>query len=365
MDVPRKSIAHRYSPLVASTKTAARPHDLPGAGDLRSLRDRLRRLSPVRTIARSWRSLAANSTSARTLIACSGGADSGALALALWSAGAEIVLGHVVHDLRPPEESLADRDATKDLAARLGLSFVEASVRCRDGSNAEGAARRARYRALAGLASEIGAPFVASAHHADDQLESMIMGLLRGAGPAGLAGVAPSRSLNERVTLIRPMLQTSRADAESICAAAGFQWANDRTNLDTTRLRAALRHGPLADIAALRPGSAARASRAADHLRDACLVIESRVLAVFGEANSWPRNTLREETALVVGAGLRRAAMRITGGLGADRLGARVVDPVVRAVRDTSTEPRVFAWQLGENRVRVAVSARTVTLERT
>lgn len=348
---------------MASTKTAAPPHELPGAGDLRSLRDSLRRLGPVRTIARSWRSLAADPNS-RTLVACSGGADSGALALALWSAGADIALGHIVHDLRPPQQSLADRDATQALAARLGLPFVEASARCRDGSNAEGAARRARYRALAGLASEIGAPFVASAHHADDQLESMIMALLRGAGPAGLAGVAPSRSLTERVTLIRPMLQTSRADAESICAAAGFEWANDRTNLDTTRLRAALRRGPLADIAALRPGSAARASRAADHLRDACLVIESRVLAVFGDAASWPRNALRAETALVVGAGLRRAAMQTTGGLGADRLGARVVDPVVRAVRDASTEPRRFAWQLGDNPVRVAVTARTVSVER-
>lgn len=312
---------------------------------------------------RSWRDLTARWPSPRTVIACSGGADSAALSLALSTLNKPLAIAHIVHDLRPRPEALADRDAASSLAERLGLPFFTSEVRCR-GANAEAAARRERYRALGEIASEWGAPFVASAHHADDQLESMVMAMLRGAGPSGLAGVAPSRPLRDGVTLIRPMLRIGRAEAEAICAAAAFAWANDRTNLDTTRFRAALRHGPLADIAALRPGSAARASRAADHLRDACLVVEARVLAVFGENRSWPRAALRQETSLVVGAGLRRAAMQLTGGLGADRLGARVVDPVIRAVRDASTEKRTFEWRLGAEAVRVVVSAGAVSVER-
>jgi tRNA(Ile)-lysidine synthase len=176
-----------------------------------------RRDRTVRTVSRAWRELTGGLTRGRdsqrrTLIACSGGADSSGLAIALASAVSkprmQFVVAHVVHDMRAEDEALADRDATKGLAARLGLEFVESRVRLRGLSgNAEAVARRLRYAALKQLAEDHGCGFIATAHQADDQLETMLMKLIRGAGPRGLAGVAPSRDACE-----------GRADRDQACA---------------------------------------------------------------------------------------------------------------------------------------------------
>ncbi len=342
---------------MASTKsppTAARD----AAG---SLTARIRRLAPARAAVRSWRELTGGRP---TLIACSGGADSTALAIAL-AGGRGHAIAHIVHDMRPASEANVDRDAVRELAGKLGLPFHESQVSCRDDGNVESAARRARYRALERIARDANIAFVASAHHADDQFESLVMALIRGAGLRGLSGIAPSRPLSDSVTLVRPMLRLTRADSEAICRAAGIEWVHDRTNLDETRARAGLRLGPIAQIRDHRPGAALRAAKSADLLRDAAQVVEERVIGVFGDADQWPRARLRTETALVVGAGLRRAALRVSGGIGADRLTARIVDPVVRAVRDNSTEPRRFTWSLSGTKIEVRVTAQNITLRAT
>jgi len=306
----------------------------------------------ARRIAHRWRLLTRGG--ARTVVGCSGGADSSALAFALAAFTDDLVLAHIVHDLRPEAESLADRGRARALSERLGLPFVERSVRVRaTPGNAEANARKARYSALAEMACAAGAPFVATGHQADDQLETMLMALVRGAGPRGLRGIAPRRRLGQGVALVRPMLRVSRGEAEAICSAAEFEWALDRTNLETDRLRAALRAGPLREIVRLRPGAALAANRAAELQRDAARLIHDAAREAFGEGAEWPRATLRWQRAIVLGAGLRRAAGRV----GADRLSRAVVDPVVRAIRDDSTEPRRFDWPGG---VRVEVTARTV-----
>lgn len=327
----------------------------------------LRNDPAVRAITASWRLLTSPEPGTRqrgpgapTLVACSGGVDSCALLLALWTTGGVLVVGHVLHDLRPPQEAAQDRDAARALAETLGVPFREAAVQVRAG-NREGLARTRRYEALRTLAAEAKVPFVATAHHADDQFESMVMALLRGTGPAGLRGAAPRRSLGGGATLVRPMLAVTRADAKRICRLAGVRWSEDRTNLDRSRLRAALRHSPLRDLEALRPGASLRASRSAGLIRDAFALVSERAGAVFGNAASWPRETLRDERRIVVALGLRTAALRLTGGLRADRVTGRVLDAAVRAVRDHSTDPRRFEWPGG---VDVVVEARTVSLER-
>lgn len=322
----------------------------------------LKAMPAVRETVRSWRELTGGG--AGTLIACSGGADSVALTLALWSACATanappLSVGHVVHDLRPEPDALADRDLVRALADRLGIPFVESSIKVAGAGNDEGAARTRRYAALVSMAGRAGLGYVASAHHANDQLESMLMAIARGSGLEGLAGVAASRPLGLGVTLIRPMLSGLRTDAEAICQIVGARWAHDATNDDTERFRSAVRGGPARLLTEIRPAAPLGAVRAGDLLRDAAMLVRDREVEVFGVGTGWDRAELRSERAVVLGAGLRTASLRLTGGDGADRLSRRVIDPVVRAIRDDSTERRHFHWPGG---IEVTVTAHRIEL---
>lgn len=314
----------------------------------------------VRRIVARWRGLTADAKGSITLIACSGGADSIALALALRSATGRLAIGHVVHELRTRGEELADRDRVRALAARLGVPFFEDEIAPPARGNMEANARRLRYGALTAIAVKAGAVFVATGHHADDQLESVTLALVRGAGPAGLSGVAPRRALARGVALVRPMLGVTRAEAQGVCRAAGVEWSEDRTNADARRARAKIRGEIGPRLEALRPGAAGRAARSADLLRDAAGLVRDRAREVFGETAAWPRARLRTERAIVVGEGVRAAITR--AGAGADRLSARVTDPIVRAIRDRSTEPREFIVGSGAGRITVRVTAREVSV---
>ena len=251
-----------------------------------------RRDADVAAIVRAWRRQTTlrkrdgkEAQGGRTLVGCSGGADSVALLLALAAATDRLVVGHVVHDLRPREEALADREFVRDLAERLGLEFAEAEVGvkakrkergAKGGSgtrNVEALARRARYAALMEMAGERGIRFVAVAHHADDQLETVVMSLLRGSGPAGLSGMPERRVLGWpdelRVWLVRPMLGAvirggiTREVCRRMCERAGIAWREDATNADTSRLRSAVRHRVVPVLKEIRPSAAERATSAA------------------------------------------------------------------------------------------------------
>ncbi|MCC6678876.1 MAG: tRNA lysidine(34) synthetase TilS [Phycisphaerales bacterium] len=299
-------------------------------------------------IVRSWRELTGRTGRGKvgpagsTLLACSGGADSSALVLAMAGLGPAMVVAHVVHDLRPAAAARADRDAVAELAARSGLRMVEARVRVRGrGGNAEGVARRLRYAALARLAVKEGCVFVATAHHADDQLETVLMRLMRGAGPAGLGGIAPRRRLAPGVELVRPMLGVTREEAEGLCRARGWEWREDATNQDESRVRAKLRKRVLPVLREIRPDAAARAARSVELMRAAARVVEARAAELLRSAAQdeegrllWARDALRKEPEVVVGAVLRAAARRLGRGVGMDRAGRGVVERAARAVRD-------------------------------
>ncbi len=309
-----------------------------------------------REIARRWRALSGGDA---TLLACSGGADSAALVLALAATvdPDRIVVGHVVHDLRPQAQTHADRDFVRDLAAGLNLRFDERAIAVPTNQNAEAGARKLRYAALADMARAHHCASVATAHHAEDQLETMLLALLRGAGPKGLSGMRPKRRLADDLALVRPMLGVSRADAERVCEIAGVQWRTDDTNADLSRARAAIRHRVLPVLHDIRPGAADRAANTAELLHDAAMVVADRVQTVFGDEDQWPRETLRAERAIVVGEGLRRAFERLSGGAKKDRLPRRVVEQAVVFIRSNSGETKSFHWPAG---VRIEVDARTV-----
>jgi tRNA(Ile)-lysidine synthase len=176
------------------------------------------------------------------LVAVSGGADSVALADLLHELipvlRLSLHVAHVHHGLRPEAE--ADADSVGRLCERLAVPYHLERVAVRreppwEGLEAE--ARRARYAALLARARAVGAHRVATGHTADDQAETVLMRLLQGAGPRGLAGIAPARG-----PLIRPLLETRRLEIERHLRQRGLDWVEDPSNRDPRFLRNRIRH---------------------------------------------------------------------------------------------------------------------------
>lgn len=326
-----------------------------------SNREGVDRIRASRVIVESWRALTASKVAKgipdrdrRTLIACSAGCDSSALAIALACTSTHVVIGHIVHDLRPVAQALGDRDRAKALADLLGIEFCESAVRVKQlRGNAEANAREARYAALAALAMSQGCPFVATGHHADDQAETMLMAAARGSGLAGLSGISPTRPLNESVTLVRPMLGVSHAHAKVLCDVLGWLPVTDETNDDRTRLRARIRHEVLGEIITAMPTLSNRLSDSAEQLREAHAVIAQQADLLWSRAARgadeicWPREVFTRQSWLVIAAHLRDAHTRLSSGLGLDSLSMRVVKPVAQmlASEATSGGEREYSWR--------------------
>src|SRR3989449_4461829 len=175
------------------------------------------------------------------LVACSGGADSVALAASAVRVGVRCAIGHVDHGLRAG--STVEADGVRDLARHLGVEFYLKKIDKLNtrGPGLEAAARSARYEALAELAQAAGARVVATAHTRRDQAETLLLRLFRGAGPGALAGVRRRRVLAPGIELVRPLLDVSRAATEACCRANGLGWVDDPHNSDRARARARLR----------------------------------------------------------------------------------------------------------------------------
>jgi tRNA(Ile)-lysidine synthase len=187
--------------------------------------------------------LASLPAGATMLVACSGGADSLALACAARFVAdrRELHCGLVTvdHDLQPGS---ADRAAAvADWAKQRSFEPVITSrvlVGVRGGP--EAAARDARYAALAGVARQHGADLVLLGHTREDQAETVLLALARGAGPRGLAGMAPT-TVKGGVTFGRPLLDVARADTRAACVALGLAPWDDPHNADPAYARARVR----------------------------------------------------------------------------------------------------------------------------
>jgi tRNA(Ile)-lysidine synthase len=182
--------------------------------------------------------------------AVSGGADSLALLALAVEAGCRVTAIHVDHGLR--SGSAAEADAVCSAAARFGASFRAERVRVDAGPNLEARARAARYAILP--------RDVLTGHTADDQAETLLLNLLRGAGPDGMAGMRPER---------HPLLSIRRHETAALCTALGLQPVEDPTNRDPAHLRNRVRHEllPLLDRLAARDVAAVLA-RQAEVFRD-------------------------------------------------------------------------------------------------
>ncbi|MFB6278978.1 MAG: tRNA lysidine(34) synthetase TilS, partial [Salinibacter sp.] len=152
-------------------------------------------------------------------------------------------LGHDVHGLHANYGLREGADADADLVRRwcheqspsVPLTVVSLDAEARAAAENESlqeAARRLRYDALAEHAREINAAAVATGHHRDDQAETLLLNLVRGSGPEGLAGMRPARPLQNApsVSLVRPLLDARRADIEAYAEAVDLPWCTDPTN---------------------------------------------------------------------------------------------------------------------------------------
>jgi tRNA(Ile)-lysidine synthase len=192
------------------------------------------------------------------LVAVSGGVDSTVLLHGLAALAGELDLrlavGHVNHGLRGAESD-GDEALVADCAKRLALPFAARRVAPlalrgarphRARPTLQEAARALRRAALAELADERGCAWIATAHTLDDQAETVLMRLLRGASPAGLSGI-PERAADGRT--VRPLLGTSRAEIERYARERGLVWREDASNRDVRYGRGRLRQLGLARIA--------------------------------------------------------------------------------------------------------------------
>jgi tRNA(Ile)-lysidine synthase len=202
----------------------------------------------------------------RVLVACSGGADSLALAdaLAFEAPRAAIMAGGVTvdHGLQPGSAARAEQ--VTELMTRLGLSpALSVAVTVAGPGGPEGAARAARYAALDQAAEGTGAVAILLGHTLDDQAETVLLGLARGSGARSLAGMAARTG-----RYLRPLLRIRRDQTRAACAAAALEPWDDPHNRDPAFTRSRVRWQLMPVVTeVLGPGAAEALARTADLLR--------------------------------------------------------------------------------------------------
>jgi tRNA(Ile)-lysidine synthase len=201
-------------------------------------------------------------------VAFSGGLDSTALLLGLSRLGVPLTAVHLDHGL--DEGSAGRAVAAAEVAAQLGVPFLAGHRAVPDlrhpGESPEAAARRIRYAFLEEVRKQLDARYVATAHHRDDQAETVLLRMLFGSGLAGLAGIRPVHG-----RIVRPLLEVPRAVLRDEVEAAGLPWSDDPTNEDLTVPRNRMRHLvlPAMDSSPL--------ARLAEHALGATMAIDRRL----------------------------------------------------------------------------------------
>lgn len=225
-------------------------------------------------------------TGSRLCVAVSGGADSVALLLAAHEQGVALGLGlsaaHLHHRIRGPEAD-EDRAFVRQLCERLNLPLHEAeadvpAVAEAAGETLEEAARNARLGFFAGLLQSGSADAIATAHTADDQAETVVMKLLRGAWTEGLGGIAPVLHLDaagkpcEEASgigrVVRPMLQVSRQQVIEFLKSRNQEWREDATNSDPAFTRNRVRAELMPLLRSFNPSIAATLGMTAELARE-------------------------------------------------------------------------------------------------
>ena len=259
----------------------------------------------------------------RVLCALSGGADSVCLLGALYQLreklGFSLLAAHYNHNLRG-EESLRDEHFVRELVKtrfpeiELHVSGGDVSAHARKtGTGLEETAREMRYAFLQETAHREHADFIATAHTADDNAETVLLHLARGTGLQGLTGIAPVRG-----NIIRPLLTATRQDVENFLSANDLPHVEDSSNCDDYFARNRVRHQVIPVLEGLYPGFSRRLTENAAHLRE-----DSRYLTAQAEALT--SCAVQTDDSLSIPAGILAGA--------ADPIAARAVRLLLERLR--------------------------------
>ncbi len=303
--------------------------------------------SLVAAVDRALSSLGDPAAGGALVVGLSGGADSVALLDALATLAGprdvQVIAAHLDHGLRP--DSAEDAAFCRSLCEQLGVTFRSevADVRGRARSERGGleqAARRERYCFLNRVRRETGAAAIAVAHTRDDQAETLLLRLLRGAGATGLGGMRPRAG-----RIVRPLLDVSREDVLAHLADRGLEWREDPTNADMVHLRNRVRHELLPYLEArfnpaLRRVLARTAGLLADedaHLKEEAEALLAGIARTEGETVVLDRAALAQAPPPVARVAVRQALRRV-GGLA--RVGAVHVERILVLARSRSSSDR-------------------------
>jgi tRNA(Ile)-lysidine synthase len=263
------------------------------------------------------------------VVGLSGGADSVALTAALAALrrrrGLELVAAHLDHGLRP--DSADDAAFCQALCASLGVALRAGTARVRERASREKggleqAARRERYSFLRRVQQDEAALWIAVAHTQDDQAETLLLRLLRGAGGSGLAGMRPQSG-----ALLRPLLAVSRPEVLAYLAERGLGWREDPSNADPAHVRNRVRHELLPSLEErFNPRVRAALARTADLVAEEALFLAGAAERALAEGSSLEGEALVLDLRALKAApvALARATLRLalaeSGGLsGVDR----------------------------------------------
>lgn len=207
----------------------------------------------------------AEACTGRIVVGYSGGLDSTVLLSALVRAGLanKVLAVHVHHGLS--ERAEAWQSHCQNTCEKLGVEFIAAAAELLERDNLEARARDARRRLLIEQVAEHDQLWLA--HHQNDQAETLLLRLLRGAGTRGLAGMATQRQWRG-VTLLRPLLNVSRAALEQLAALWQLDWVEDDSNQSERFSRNYLRHRVLPLLTARWPATTERFAAASERLSD-------------------------------------------------------------------------------------------------
>lgn len=244
----------------------------------------------------------------KVLCACSGGPDSAALLACLSrladELGFSLLAASVDHGLRP--EAGRDVALAAEQADRVGVPFHALRLQLAHGSAVQARAREARYGALRELAQRLGASRIAVGHTQEDQAETVLARLLRGAGLTGLGAIRPLRSDG----VVRPLIDCRRDDVRRFALACFAEVAEDRSNHDLRFERVRIRSHVTPVLTAEDPALVRHLAQLADDARDCMQLVEQLAQELLARALRDPK-TLDISVLQAQPPTLRRAALRL------------------------------------------------------